>query len=79
MSMRGTITYLSPGEIDGSGELHWSGRRRRARVGGLVFASRSGESSMTLPAGLSGACFSLWVLVLARTKPRKLKHAPLAP
>ena len=25
----------------------------------------------------SGACFSLRVLVLAGTKPRKLKHAPL--
>jgi hypothetical protein len=38
-----------------------------------ILSSRTAESAATL----SGAGFSLWVLVLARTNPRRLKPAPL--
>ena len=46
MSMGGTITYLSPGEIDESGELHSQAAAPGARVGRLVFASRRGQFPM---------------------------------
>ena len=38
------ITYLSPGEVDQSGELHTQPLSPGARVGRLVFASRRGQS-----------------------------------
>ncbi len=46
-------------------------------MGRLVFASRDCKFFEEVAVGLCNACFSLRILVLERTKPRKLEQALL--